>query len=937
MTLHEAIELVLIEFGSPMTAKEIVDIINERGLYKKGTGEKVLSGQVSARVNNYPQLFKKIDGKVFLQGKSSASLNNLLVYIADRLRSKSITNPDLVLGFLLFYFRSSELRAGEKYFGTHFHDKFGDGLASHIMDAVTNLSRHPDFADSADELLFTFRSVNSDTLLQIISDLNLVDFSPSAISHEEFCKTFSHFLNSFSGWGRDTGESSTPELISTYVSSLIFIKPGETLCDPFAGNAGLACELLKSHDGAGSVLQDINGVSVILGKMNLILHGVSNVKYSQGNSIHLLSNRVEERQFDYVVTHPPFMARYRTEDLPGFPAPFLESGGRGESIHIQLALYLLRPYGKAVILIPDGFLFRNDRSSMAVKRILLNNDWIEAIHSLPAGSFKPYSAVKTSLLILNKNKNEERKGKIIFKEINEEEFRRFASPEQSSIVSEPAIDYGDPKKKGKELIVNVQNVIENDLLLNANRYLNKVELGPDYQTLESVLRKYETGVTISKRYLDSKQGVPFITIKDLADSEIDYVLSAGEISTYVKQMSLIKDNALVWDGAVLVAKVGNKLKPTVFSARTHLSSAAFSSNIVALYPDDSLISKEYLVAQLNQPYFKEQLDQIRAGSAQVFLQIKDLLHLKIRVPKLEEQHKELLDSYRAKDITQKASLIGREEVEEATQKTLVSAIKHEFSNLKVVLDGGITSLRLFIDKKEKEGTSVSWGDKVANIPEARTISQIIAEQESVLKEMGTLFEDMQSLMKLRRSNVKKERIELRSFFKEQVDQMDHQLDGVQVFYELNEKQRRRLVTSVDKNLFAKVIKNFLVNSVKHGFGSDTIDEKIILFDLAVSEDEVSIEITMMNNGKKLPEGFTFADFISLGGKTGANGGTGIGGYLMNKIVRFHDGDLEPVEFPEGTVLYITSNHPSADSSDLPALSTAFIPGVAFKIRLPYKN
>lgn len=937
MTLHEAIELVLIEFGSPMTPQEIVEVINEKGLYKKATGESISASQVSARVNNYPNLFHKTGNEIMLQGRSSGSLNNLLFYIADQLRSKSITNPDLVLGFLLFYFRSSELRAGEKYFSTHFTDGFGPDLESHIMDAVTRLSRHPDFADESEELVFTFRSLNSNTLHQIISDLRLFDFSVNSISHDEFCKTFNYFLNSFSGWGRDSGESSTPELISKYISSLISIKPSETLCDPFAGNAGLACELLKFHDGSGCVLQDINAVSVILGKMNLILHGVSNIKYSQGNSIDLYTTQIEDRRFDYVVTHPPFGVKYRTEDLFKLPVNFLGSGARGENIHIQLALHLLQPYGKAIILIPDGFLFTNDSSSREIKQMLLHNDWIEAVHSFPSGSFKPYSSVNTSLLILNKNKSDFQRGKIIFKQISEEELGNIGATEDlPSMASEPESVYRN--NGGNSVIVDLDKVAQNDFLLNTNRYLNEIELGPEYRTLESVLRNYSTGVTISKKYLDFKEGIPFITIKDLADSEIDFVLTASEISTYVGKMSLVKANALVRDGAILVAKVGNKLKPTIFSAHTSISSAAFSSNIIALYPEESAISKEYLVAQLNQPYFKKQLDQIRAGSAQVFLQLKDLLQLRIKVPPLEEQEKELLKIYRAKDQSHRISKTDREQVEETTQGSLISALKHEFSNLQVLLDGGITSLKLFIDRKVKDGGQISWNEKIVNLPDARTLAQVVAEQESVLREMGDLFVDMQSLLNLKRSTIRRERVELKGFFKDQVSQMNSQLNDVKVFFELSEKQKKdRYVTLIDRGLFSKVVKNFLLNSIKHGFSGNAVDEKIVLFDFAFSEDELWIEITMMNNGRKLPEGFTFEDFISFGGKSGTSRGAGIGGYLMNRAVQLHDGTLELQEFPEGTVLYINSTHTSVGNEAIAILSKAFIPGIAFKIRLPYKD
>ncbi len=935
MTLHEAIELVLIEFGSHMTAQEIVEVINERGLYKKATGEGVSAGQISARVNNYPALFHKVGNEIMLQGKSSASLNNLLYHIADQLRSKSISNPDLVLGFLLFYFRSSEVRAGEAYFGTHFNGSFGEDLKSHIMNAVTRLSRHFDFVDVADELLFTFRSLNNDTLHQIISDLRLFDFD--SISHEEFCKTFNYFLNSFSGWGRDTGESSTPELISKYISSLISIKPGETLCDPFAGNAGLACELLKLLDGTGSVLQDINGVSAILGKMNLILHGITNVEYYVGNSIDLYATRLDGKQFDYIVTHPPFGIRYRADDLFKLPVHFLESGPRGENIHIQLALHLLGPHGKAVLLIPDGFLFTNDNSSKEIKRMLLQNDWIEAVHSFPSGSFKPYSSVNTSLLILNKNKPEAQRGRIIFKQIIEDELGDIGGFQNvPSTVLEP---YGEYQTGGsKTAVVGIEKIMQNDLLLNANRYLNEIELGSGYRTLESVLRNYSTGVTIGKKYLDFREGIPFITIKDLADSEVDFVLSANEISTFVGKMSLVKDNALVWHGAILVAKVGNRLKPTVFSALTPSTSAAFSSNIIALYPEESVISKEYLVAQLNQPYFKQQLDQIRAGTAQVFLQLKDLLQLKVKVPPLDEQEKELLKIYRAKDHSHRVSKIDREQVEEATQGSLISAIKHEFSNLQVLLDGGITSLRLFIDRKDKDGGIISWNERIVNLPDARTVAQVVAEQESVLREMGDLFVDMQSLLNLKRSSIRRERVELKDFFREQVSQMNSLLVGVKVFYERSDKEKKdRYVTMLDKSLFSKVVKNFLMNSVKHGFEGEVVDEKIILFDFAVSEDELWMEITMMNNGKKLPEGFSLEDFISFGGKSGTSRGAGIGGYLMNRAVQLHDGTLEIEEFPEGTVLYINSTHASIGNEAIAILSKSFIPGIAFKIRLPYKD
>ena len=99
-----------------------------------------------------------------------------------------------------------------------------------------------------------------------------------------------------------------------------------------------------------------------------------------------------------------------------------------------------------------------------------------------------------------------------------------------SVVSEPAGSY---QNSDKTVVVDIDKVLQNDLLLNANRYLNEISLGSEYQTLESILKTYSTGAVISKKYLDSREGIPFITIKDLSDSETDFILPAHEISTHV--------------------------------------------------------------------------------------------------------------------------------------------------------------------------------------------------------------------------------------------------------------------------------------------------------------------------------------------------------------------------------------------------------------------
>jgi hypothetical protein len=60
LTLHEALVTVLREHdGAAMTARELADAVNERGLYRSRDGSPVEVNQVHARASNYEGLFEK--------------------------------------------------------------------------------------------------------------------------------------------------------------------------------------------------------------------------------------------------------------------------------------------------------------------------------------------------------------------------------------------------------------------------------------------------------------------------------------------------------------------------------------------------------------------------------------------------------------------------------------------------------------------------------------------------------------------------------------------------------------------------------------------------------------------------------------------------------------------------------------------------------------
>jgi len=65
-------------------------------------------------------------------------------------------------------------------------------------------------------------------------------------------------------------------------------------------------------------------------------------------------------------------------------------------------LDLLKIGGRAAVIVPDGVLFGSTKTHRELRRQLLFENTLEAVVSLPANMFQPYSGVKTSILIFQK-------------------------------------------------------------------------------------------------------------------------------------------------------------------------------------------------------------------------------------------------------------------------------------------------------------------------------------------------------------------------------------------------------------------------------------------------------------------------------------------------------------------------------------------------------
>jgi type I restriction enzyme M protein len=73
-----------------------------------------------------------------------------------------------------------------------------------------------------------------------------------------------------------------------------------------------------------------------------------------------------------------------------------------ELLFLALILRLLKPGGRAAVIVPDGVLFGSSTAHKTLRRMLVEEQKLDAVISLPGGVFKPYAGVSTAILLFTK-------------------------------------------------------------------------------------------------------------------------------------------------------------------------------------------------------------------------------------------------------------------------------------------------------------------------------------------------------------------------------------------------------------------------------------------------------------------------------------------------------------------------------------------------------
>lgn len=342
----------------------------------------------------------------------------------------------------------------------------------------------------------------------LVSAVNMIDKLP--ITEGDAKGDLYEYLLSKLTTAGINGQFRTPRHIIRFMCDLLEPKPTETIGDPACGTAGFLVGamqyLVETHTSPKGKLKGENGETIYTGdllepyrahiqngmfhgfdfdatmlriaSMNLMLHGVDNPDIHNQDT---LSNSFPEKfpkqatgGFDVILANPPFKGSLDEGDVHPSLTQAVKTK-KTELLFVTLILRMLKKGGRSATIVPDGVLFGSSKAHAGLRRILVQDNQLEAVISLPSGVFKPYAGVSTAILLFSKGGKTEH---VFFYDVGAD---GFSLDDKRDPISENDLPDAlaswrkkswkkDTDRTARHFMVPVKDIEAKDFDLSINRY-----------------------------------------------------------------------------------------------------------------------------------------------------------------------------------------------------------------------------------------------------------------------------------------------------------------------------------------------------------------------------------------------------------------------------------------------------------------------------------
>ena len=241
-----------------------------------------------------------------------------------------------------------------------------------------------------------------------------IDFNDATNRHL-FGSIYEQLLKDLQSAG-NAGEYYTPRAVTQFAVDMINPRLGESVLDPACGTGGfLACAIehirqqdVKTPAQEAQLQASVQGVEKkplphLLCTTNMIVHGIdvpTGIRHDNTLARPLRDINMRDR-VDVVLTNPPFGGMEEDGIEHNFPREFRTR--ETADLFLVLIVELLKPGGRAAVVLPDGTLFGEGVKTRLKERLLTECE-LHTIVRLPNGVFSPYTGIKTNVLFFEKGR-----------------------------------------------------------------------------------------------------------------------------------------------------------------------------------------------------------------------------------------------------------------------------------------------------------------------------------------------------------------------------------------------------------------------------------------------------------------------------------------------------------------------------------------------------
>ena len=334
------------------------------------------------------------------------------------------------------------------------------------------------------------REVLTDDILQkLLQHFSLINLRNSNLSEPDILgRAYEYLIKMFADdAGKKGGEFYTPTKVVELLVGLLKPQEGMRVYDPTCGSGGMliqSVDYVKKHGGNPYSIslfgQEKNLNTWAISKMNMLLHDLPDHRIEKGDTIRnpKLLEDGELMLFDRVIANPPFsLKNWGREEAENDKYGRFQYGlppkGAGDLAFVQHMVASLNNTGMTGVVMPHGVLFRSGAEGK-IRQGLVEQDLLEAVIGLPSNLFYG-TGIPASILIFNRHKTEDRKGKVLIVSAEEE----YQEGKNQNILREEDVakiiskfeKYEDAEKYSR--VVLLEEIRANECNLNISLYIGK--------------------------------------------------------------------------------------------------------------------------------------------------------------------------------------------------------------------------------------------------------------------------------------------------------------------------------------------------------------------------------------------------------------------------------------------------------------------------------